>query len=199
MLENPKALRTKVRSDANLTMVTIARDTAMGNQQERSLSWLAGILDGEGTISAQVITMSDGRVRITPFVGIVNTDEGILDGCREILNSAGVKHRTYAKPIIGSGFEGRIACANIRIDGHKPVQILLPLVMPYLRSVKREHAQKVLQFISMRTVGLFEHDERGRIRRREYTRAEVEILSSVRTHARAKSSETICEAPNVLG
>lgn len=43
MLETPKAKRTEVMLDAILTSVTIASDVTMGNQQERSLAWFAGM------------------------------------------------------------------------------------------------------------------------------------------------------------
>lgn len=163
-----------------------------------SLAWLAGIIDGEGTITAQVVTLSDGRVRIMPFVGIVNTDEGILGECRRIFDVIGVSHRTYSKPIIGYGFEGRQACSNMRVSGFKRLKILLPLLIPYLHSNKRGYADKILQFIVARETGLFSHDGAGHIRRRNYARSEIELISSVRTHSRARSLESLLTAPNVI-
>lgn len=161
------------------------------------LAWLAGIIDGEGTISAQVVTLRDKRIRITPFVSITNTDGGILMECIRILDSLGIKNRTFAKPLVGPGFKGNLNCANIRIDGHKPVRILLPAILPYLHSVKREFAEKVLQFVASRRIGLYNQDVKGRIGRREYSRAEIELISSVRTHPKAKSLDAMCAAPNV--
>ncbi len=171
----------------------------MGNQQERSLAWLAGIIDGEGTVSVQVYTLPDGRVRLTPFVGIVNSDVGILTECREILSSLGVKYRDCGKPLTTGRFAGSLLCTNIRIDGQKPVQSLLKIIGQYLRSVKREKAATLLTYLESRTSRLIKRDKLGRISRSEYSREEIELIASVRSHKRAKSSEAICRAPNVLG
>jgi hypothetical protein len=174
-------------------------DGTMGNQQERSLAWLAGILDGEGSISIQVYTLPDGRVRLTPFVSIVNCDVGILTGCREVLAEIGVYYRDCKKPMTTGQFNGSLFCQNIRCDGEKPVRKLIEAVVPYLRSVKRRNAETILQYLDSRAKRLLDRDEKGRIRRVGYSRAEIELISSVRSHKRAKSSEAICQAPNVLG
>jgi len=171
----------------------------MGNQQERSLAWLAGILDGEGSVSVQVYTLPDGRVRLTPFVSIVNSDVGILTGCREVLAEIGVVYRDCKKPNTIGEFNGSLLCQNIRIDGQKPVQKLIRAVVPYLRSVKRRNAETILQYLDSRAERWLDRDEKGRIRRVGYSRAEIELIASVRSHKRAKSSEAICRAPNVLG
>lgn len=170
----------------------------MGNQQERSLAWLAGIIDGEGSVSAQVYTMPNGRVRITPFVSITNTDVGIVQECRSILDSIGVVHRTNSVPKEGCGFKGNLPCVSIRIDGQKPVRQLLRIVGNYLKSQKRARAAAILEFIESRSARGVQRNERGHCRRVEYSRQEIELIASVRTHKRAKSSETICQAPNII-
>ena len=171
----------------------------MGNQQERSLAWLAGILDGEGSVSVQVYTLPDGRVRLTPFVGIVNSDVGILNGCREVLAEIGVRYRDCKKPLTEGEYVGTLLCQNIRVDGQQPVRQLLEVVGPYLRSVKRGYAETIIKYLDSRKENGFSRDEMGRVRRSEYSRAEIELIASVRSHKRAKSSEAICRAPNVLG
>ena len=171
----------------------------MGNQQERSLAWLAGIIDGEGSVSVQVYTLPDGRVRLTPFVGIVNSDVGILTECRSILAQIGVEFRTCGKPKTTGKFEGRLDCVNIRIDGQKPVRKLLEAVGPYLKSVKRRNAETILRYLDSRIERGLQRDAQGRVRRVEYSRAEIELIASVRSHKRAKSSTTICQAPNAVG
>lgn len=171
----------------------------MDNQQERSLSWLAGILDGEGSISVQVYTMPDGRVRLTPFVAIANTDEGILSECCRIFAELGIIYRNCAKPLTEGEFKGKLPCRQLRVDGQKPVETLLRAVGPYLRSAKAKYAENVLKYLESRKANGFQRDEKGRVRRCEYTRAEIDLISSVRTGKRSKSSEAICQAPNVLG
>jgi hypothetical protein len=181
-------------------MQTKERDR-VSSQREGRLSWFAGILDGEGTISVQIYTLPDGRVRLTPFISIVNSDIGILEGCREILGDIGVKYRYCNPPLSGGygGFKGRLDCKNIRIDGQEPVEMVIKAVLPYLRSVKKQYAAKILEYLESRKLHGFSRDEKGRIRRCEYRRWEIELVCSIRTHKRAKSLETILQAPNVLG
>jgi|SRR6185437_3541732 len=170
----------------------------MDNQQERSLAWLAGIIDGEGSVSVQVYTLPNGRVRLTPFVGIVNSDIGILDECKRILKEIGAEFRICAKPLSTGKFTGSLRCENLRLDGMKPVKALLLVIGPYLRSVKRENAAVILRYLESRAINGFSRDAKGRVRRSEYSRAEIELVSTIRRHRRAKSSETICQAPNVI-
>lgn len=180
----------------------------MGNQQERSLSWLAGIIDGEGTISVQVYTKPDGNVRITPFLCVVNSDEGILQEAWSILSSL-CESNKFGKPrICTSTKPGKVSVGGcitglhtktIRVDGvgAKPV---IEAILPYLRSTQKSKAARVLlEFFSIRESTLIKRDHLGRIQRSGYTRAEVELISSIRSHRIAKSSEAICSAPNVIG
>lgn len=169
----------------------------MGNQQERSLAWFAGILDGEGSISVQVYNLPDGRVRLTPFVSIVNSDPGIIEGCKEVLKSLGVAVRDCKKPT--TVISSLIECRTLRVDGQEPVEKLLLAIKSELRSVKRQYAEKVLLYLASRKERGISRNEKGHIRRCEYSRDEIALIASVRTHKRAKSSEAICQAPNVLG
>lgn len=176
----------------------------MGNQQERSLGWLAGIIDGEGTISVQVYTLPSGRVRITPFIAVVNTDDGILTETMTILTQllegkedGKPRFCRYIKRENKRSFEGRKPCHTIRVDGVGVKHVLVPLI-PHLRSVKKEAAVKILEFLESRSNRLISRDALGRIQRQGYTQYEVELISSVRTSNLAKSSEAICRASNVM-
>lgn len=185
----------------------------MGNQQERSLAWLGGILDGEGSISVQVYTLPDGRVRLTPFVCIVNSDEGILSEVERILAEADYtgQRKAHNGKTMRSGFRkvsqsrnkkqrDGTRCYQFRIDGQEPVYDFLRLIRPFLKSTqKQRNADVIMQYLDMRQSRWLERDALGRIRRAKYTRDEIELISSIRTHRNAKSSEAICRAPNVIG
>ena len=174
----------------------------MGNQQERSLAWLAGILDGEGSISVQVYNLPDGRVRLTPFACIVNSDPFILAEARRIFAEIGVAYRNCGAAISkqeNGSFEGKKLCSTIRCDGQEPVEKLCRVLLPYLISAKRHHAEVVCEYIAERRAMGVQRNEKGHCRRVEYTRRQIELISSIRSHKRAKSSEAICQAPNVVG
>jgi hypothetical protein len=185
----------------------------MGNQQERSLAWLGGILDGEGSISVQVYTLPDKRVRLTPFVCIVNSDEGILSEIKRILeaNDWTGKRKAHNGKTMRSGFRllgvspnkkqrASTKCYQFRIDGQEPVYDFLKMIRPYLKSTqKQRNADVIMEYLDLRQQRWLERDALGRIRRAKYTRDEIELISSIRTHRNAKSSEAICRAPNVIG
>lgn len=169
----------------------------MGNQQERLTSWFAGILDGEGSVSFQVYTLPDGRVRITPYLCIVNSDKGILDNCMEWLKWA-TKDGPSKPRICGHRGTNR-PCTTIRVDGPNVGPVLELLVNDLRSEQKRRNALVVLEYLKSRSEQLLKRGPLGRIQRQGYTRAEVELVCSIRSHKKAKSSEAICQAPNVIG
>lgn len=166
----------------------------MGNQQERSLTWLAVVIECEGSISCQIYTLPDGRVRLTPFACVVNSDRLILEETIRIFELIGVKYREllHSSPT-------NLQCSTIRIDGMKPIKILLEAILPYLIGDKKRNAKNILEFIASREARGMQRNELGHIRRAEYTKYEIDLVTQYRTHKLAKSSETICSAPNVIG
>lgn len=173
----------------------------MGNPQERSLAWLAGIVDGEGTVSAQVVTSAKG-VRILPFVCVINSDEGILSEVEQILTEIGVNHRRFGhnKAQHMSSFRGSKPCWTVRTNGQEHCSKLLTLILPYLKSVKAKYASVILEYSKIRKNTLLTRNQKnGRIVRNPYTKEQVMLICSIRTSKRAKSSEAICQAPNVVG
>lgn len=176
----------------------------MGNPQERSLAWFTGIIEGEGSISVQVYTLPDGRVRLTPYVSIINTDRVILDECDRIFKllleneTSKARYCGHSRKQYDYCFQGRKLCYALRADGNA-CGAVLKAILPYMVGEKRRNAEVVLQYIESRKHGLLLRDTKGRLQRQGYTRQEIELVSSIRSHSRAKSSETICQAPNVIG
>ena len=158
------------------------------------LGWFTGVMEAEGSISAQVYTMPDGRVRVTPFICIVNTDQGILDACHAAM--AKLVTKGAGPRYCGHSGSTNKPCSTIRVDG-PACEPVLRAMLPHMRSEKRRNAEVILEYIDSRRAGLLERDKRGRIARKPYTRREIEMICSVRTHKVAKSFEAICEAPNV--
>uniref|UniRef100_A0A6M3LD76 Putative homing endonuclease n=1 Tax=viral metagenome TaxID=1070528 RepID=A0A6M3LD76_9ZZZZ len=163
----------------------------MGNPQERSLAWLAGIVDGEGSITTQAWIMKDGNLRLTPFVSIGNTDEAIVLECKRILDSLGIKNR-WQKIESENKWIGRV-------DGEKAVLAIIDALYDYLISYKKHNCDVIRKYIEMRHAMRFKHDGLGRITRQPYTKDQIQLVSSIRTSRNAKSSETLCRAANVVG
>ena len=167
----------------------------MGNQQERSLSWFAGILEGEGTISVQVYTLKDGRVRLTPFVGIVNSDKAILTEARRIFDTLTFGQKSNAR--LCKAGKVKMQCWNLRVDGESCLPVL-KAVLPHMIGAKRRNTEVVIKYIEGRKNSLLMRDTNGRLQRVGYSHDEIDLICSIRSHSTAKSSETIRRAPNVL-
>lgn len=174
----------------------------MGNQQERSLAWLAGIIDGEGSIGFQVYTLPDGRIRITPYVCVVNSDEGILQESKQILDwlledSKAAKARWCNYKSGPRSFASTKPCHSLRVDG-VATKLVIERILPDLRSEKRKNAEAILAYLKSRESGLLMRDTTGRLQRVGYRRSEIDLVLSTRSGKRGKSSEAICSAPNVI-
>jgi hypothetical protein len=158
------------------------------------LAWFTGVMEAEGSISAQVYTLPDGRVRITPFVCLVNTDQGILDECFAVMKY--LTKDVRAKPRICGHGGTNVPCTVIRLDGPS-IKPVLEAMLPHFRGAKKRNAEVMLAYLKSRETGLLLRDSMGRLQRAGYARSEIELISSIRTHKSGKSLAAICEAPNV--
>lgn len=167
----------------------------MGNQQER-LAWLAGIIDGEGTVSIQCYTKPDKTIRLTPYIAITNSNQPLLDECISILSEVAGKAAARMCGKTRSKL-ARVDCSAIRVDGYPAVYKVLASVAPHLVG-KLPQTEIVLGFIESRADNLLERDKAGRVKRVGYSQDEVESVFKLRKLHRRESPETIRSAPNVI-
>jgi hypothetical protein len=108
--------------------------------KETDKAWFAGIIDGEGCIS-----LFKRSTYYVPAVKIANTNEKLINKCKEILNEAGIEYyirysdrgeRKNAKP-----------AWEIALESRPRVVATLELILPYLVS-KKEQAELVLEWCS---------------------------------------------------
>ena len=108
--------------------------------KETDRAWLAGIIDGEGCIS-----LFRRHTYYVPSVKVANTNEKLINRCKEILDEAGIEYyirysdrgeRKNAKP-----------AWEITLESRPRVIAVLELVLPYLVS-KDEQAKLVLDWCS---------------------------------------------------
>ena len=129
------------------------------NQQEIGLvAWLAGIIDGEGSI---VLTISQRRdnsrrrsipLRIAPKVIIGNTDPLIIERCVKALDVIGVGRyiRHERKPvhmICGNHVKSFKPITTIEVVGFRRVRKLLDAMLPWLAGEKATRASLLLAFV----------------------------------------------------
>lgn len=165
-------------------------DVTMGNPQERSRAWLGGIVDGEGSVTFQAYMMKNGNLRVTPFICINNNDDGIIQECKRILDEFNIKHHWHDR-----GDKVWIG----RIDGEPAVLALIDVIEPYLYSKKKDYCRVVREYIKDRSENRTKQDNLGHITRLGYTKHQIDLICSVRTSPRAKSSETLRQAANYIG
>ena len=117
----------------------------MENQQESSrlieMSWLAGIIDGEGTITLSVINRKNKPPLVKPKVQIVNTDILIIDKIKEILTKNQYPFWVTEYQATGN-WKKRYA---IEISGMGRIIKFLPYVNEYLVG-KKELGEIILQW-----------------------------------------------------
>jgi hypothetical protein len=138
-------LETLVRSfntqgGENLKVETISRKEA--------IAWIAGLLDGEGSIYAYWAPPTNGMVGPGMRVGvkISGTHPALIARCTQVLKAlfvgfSVVAHKGHA--------EGNRASAEVIIAGKGRVKKLLLLVFKFLTE-KREQAQTMLELIAYR-------------------------------------------------
>jgi hypothetical protein len=161
----------------------------MDNQQERlklDLSWLAGIIDGEGTISLRVRNRKHQSTLITPVVSITNTNYIIMYKVIEILKENNIPHWVHEtnynvtkNPLWKSALE-------VQIMGIKRCSIILPIIYNYLVG-KKDQCELVMNWCLSRK------DDFGK--RKYYSEEDLKIANQVKElHGHKlvlKSSETI--------
>ena len=110
--------------------------------KKQELSWLAGILDGEGCI---MLTIPPTLGFHVCKVQITNTDEGIIKEVERILQDWQV---TYYKRKQSSSKTTRKDCFVIQICRQLEAKFVLEQLLPYIKSHNKiEKAKKVLSFL----------------------------------------------------
>lgn len=138
------------------------------NQQEIGLvGWLAGIVDGEGTVSLSISRRANRSqmIRTTPKVSIANTDAGIIDRCIVAFEQIGVGHYAqHTRPLAGHVLGVPVAkfkpVTMLEVTGLKRVRLLLNAIRPFLAGEKANRADLLLKFIVGR-IGYVEQSKKA--------------------------------------
>ena len=135
----------------------------MGNQQERfeiELSWLAGIIEGEGWISLAVCknwqqsksTENSFTLAFTPCVGMVNCDFIIVEKVKYLFEKLGIKYRyQLRKSFVGSDGISRKEKAEVSVISQKNIRILATSLIPFMIGEKKDRFIKLLKFLDIRS------------------------------------------------
>lgn len=118
----------------------------IGQSAGKNLEWLAGFLEGDGSIVLTKQPIGKNRSVYVPMVRFTNTDALIIENCENILKSIGVGSYFYCKKT-KNGY-----AFDLTVKGFKRVKEFLPNIIPYLIGKKKAEAQLLLKWIASREV-----------------------------------------------
>lgn len=111
---------------------------------EAELGYMAGIIDGEGTLSIQFTRRSkkEGRTRrLRPYLEISNTNQNLIIWLREKIGIGQVMERKRIKPHHKTPY-------ILKIHSKERLKELLLTLKPYL-IVKIQQANKIIEFAEL--------------------------------------------------
>src|SRR5271167_444612 len=114
---------------------------------EKDLAWLAGIWDGEGTISLFFVQESNGSKKIKPIIAVVNTDIAIINEVQKILLQ--MECNFYSQEVHPKNKKHKLQWRLITSNS-KYIKIFLETLNPYLRGDKKHRGEILLRYITQR-------------------------------------------------
>lgn len=137
-------------------------DNRQGTPSEAEIAWVAGIIEGEGTLMLSAHRRNErqstipGNPKVTAYVVLYNTDGGIIRKFVEILNRMGINPHIgerEQKPMMRpGGGEYRPTATMLRasIKSMGATHKLLTAIRPWLFGDKSARADLMLQFLESR-------------------------------------------------
>lgn len=125
----------------------------MDNQQERPLaidiSWLAGLWEADGSfcLHKNMLNQRGVRYQIVPQISLTNTDPILIMEAKKVLNRLQVGYYEIWRQQDGLGT--KLKC-DIRLTGMKRVKKFLDYMLPYIRGMKKQRVELILQFCNLR-------------------------------------------------
>jgi hypothetical protein len=138
-------------------IIVTSMNKTIPSQEVSDIGWLAGIIDGEGSL-AHYYSKRKGQSKLgvpykeSPIFGvyIINTDMEIMRHAKSIYNELGlfaqINLKSASRKQREGSFYGTKPCYELVVRRRRDVEELLRLVTPYLRGYKRAKAQAMLDF-----------------------------------------------------
>ena len=162
---------------------------------EKDFAWLSAIIEAEGSISIAVTKRKNGNICVVPFICMTNTDILIINEVKRLFQLVGCQVITHWRK---KNYNlGHLPICNLKVSGQKQVLYILPYLIPYIRGSKKILAERVMKYIKLRENEMFTRNSLGRIVRNKYTKEQIELVSTIRTHKMATSLEEMLKANNV--
>lgn len=130
----------------------------MDNQQERfekRMSWLAGIIEGEGwiTLMRRLVHQKNKKKTIcfTPNIGMTNCDKFIVNEVKNLFDSLNLHYRFQTRiGKIGSDGILRKTRFEISIASMRDIKTLANRILPYMIGEKKNRVHKLFEYFDVR-------------------------------------------------
>lgn len=157
-------------------------------------AWLAGMWEGEGTITLFSHTEKNGSQKIKPMVSVVNTDIALVNQMRKVLESLGCNFNlTERRPK-----NSRHSTVWVLQSGNMDYIIkFLSAVLPYMYGEKKQKGEILLAYSIRRAQKMERLPSRGSTPYDEEDRKSLEEFESInlRKSNNNRSSSTTRDAP----
>ena len=110
--------------------------------EQKDLGYLAGIIDGEGSISINCLTRLNNTKNYRAYVSVTNTNNELLLVCKALLEE--LAEKPLSVQLIDQ--RGRRPVYRLREQSKRGVHKILLAVLPYLVA-KKKQAEEVLNFL----------------------------------------------------
>ncbi|MDH3981283.1 MAG: hypothetical protein OES84_00105 [Kiritimatiellaceae bacterium] len=133
------------------------RVNQQGTPSEAEIAWLAGIIEGEGTVALSAYRRSEKE---KPKVGVViilyNTDAGIIKKAKEVVDrlmlSCHLRERSQ-KPLAranGEGYGGQDPMFVLKVSKLDSAYLLAKLIRPWCFGQKAARLDLIIEYLSQR-------------------------------------------------
>ena len=154
---------------------------------EKQLAWLAGIVDGEGTITMYEMHTNRGYRWIRPIFQIINTNIDLMRKCQEIIGTITREPKINKKGKTKDWKSHYRPCYTIQITKQEDIKLICVVLYPYLIA-KKKQAELMIEFIKIR-----QQIPKAKIKNNQstsYTNGENLLLEEVLRLNSPKSVET---------
>lgn len=112
--------------------------------KDTDLAWLAGLWDGEGSITIFTHTEKNGRKKICPTLIVVNTDDKIIARAAEILDALGTSFALFERTPSNPKHK---RAKSLSTRNRAYIKTVLDAILPYLVG-KRPQAVLTLRYVN---------------------------------------------------
>lgn len=128
-------------------------DETMGNQQERNdataldLSWLAGMMNGDGCFSLTFAIRKNENVKCDLSLTLTQCDPALIERATSIMNAIGVNPAIQE---YGPQADGRRVKYNLRVNKMAHIARVIDAIVPFMAGEKLAQARLMRRYIARR-------------------------------------------------